>query len=454
MLRKKKKEKKKHLLGQKEFIFNFLSILAMMGVCLYYGGRSLYYYSKQNVKIKEEAMTLNGLVLQNNPIARENNDGLHQDNDGYYFKGAVENNYVLFENRIFRVIRVNGNDTVKMISENFNASFMWGEESNYKDSNVRNWLEKTDKEHSGVYYSTIPKIEEKLVKTKYSEDKLKNDKIINAKDNSKDYVTVLTVKDYIQANGKSSYLNNGKIFFLLGLNEDDENLYVEEDGSIQSSDSLSGYGIRPVITLKKNMEVSGGDGTKDNPYVVKTNDKNYVDSYIKLGDDTWKVSSDNGEVLKLYLNDYLKINGAEVSHNYSIYNSIFALNDRSNIGYYLNTTYLGSLPYQDSLVDCNYFTGEISDDTGYSFTNIYSDNVTAKVGLLNIFDYISNNELSDYFHINTTSQVGSMEYNVYSNGLLEEADVRDSKHIVPVVCISKNSIKSGDGTNNNPYKME
>ena len=147
-------------------------------------------------------------------------------------------------------------------------------------------------------------------------------------------------------------------------------------------------------------------------------------------------------------------NGAEVVRNYSSYNSIYNVNEKTNIGNYLNSAYLGSLPYQGVLADCNFYTGEISDDTGYSLNNIYGSVVTAKVGLLNIFDYISHNDINDYFHINTTSQVGSMEYNTYANGLLEEADVRDVKHIVPVVCINKDSIKSGEGSLANPYKVE
>ena len=507
-VKKEKKPKKKHIMGPIEFLFNFVSLVFMLGVALYFGGRSLYYYSKQNVKIKEEAMTVNGLIVQNNDIAKENNDGLHQDNDGYYFKGNVENNYVKFENRLFRVVRVNNDDTVKLIAENFSATFMWGEQSNYKDSNVQVWLNKTDKEHSGVYYNTINDIEKVLVKTAYTEDILKDGKIISLEEfnkekeeeakkleeeskkeeetteevkeeskeekkeekksskkketkeektevkKEKDYVTILTVKDYTLANGMSSYLNNGKMFYLLGLNEDSENLYVEEDGSIQSTDSLTGYGIRPVITLKKNTEVIGGSGTKDDPYVVKSDNKTYVDSYVQLGEDIWKVSSVEGDNLRLYLNGYITSGGAEVARSYSSYNSIYNINDRTNVGNYLNYSYLGSLPYQGNLVDCNFYTGEISDDTTYDYTTIYSNTVTAKVGLLNIFDYMSNNVLSDYFHINTTSQVGSMEYNKYANGLLEESDVRDVKHIVPVVCINKESIKTGEGSLSSPYKVE
>ena len=496
-LPKEKKTKPKHVMGPIEFIFDFISLVFMLGVALYFGGRSFYYYSKQNVKIKEEAMTVNGLVVQNNSIAKDNNDGLHQDVDGYYFKGKVENNYVMFENRLFRIVRVNNDDTVKLVSEGFASSFMWGENSNYKDSNIQNWLNKTDQEHSGIYYDTIANIK-LLKKTEYTEDILKDDKIITLEEfnkekeeleekekkleeekketttekkeeekeenettkkekevnKEKDYITILTVKDYTLANGMSSYLNNGKMFYLLGLNDEEENLYVEEDGSIQSTDSLTGYGIRPVITLKKNTEVVKGTGTKDDPYVVKSSEKNYVDSYIKLGEDTWKVSSLEGDTLRLYLNGYLKENGNEVTRSYSSYNSIYDLGDRSNIGNYLNNSYVNSLSYKDKLVNCNFYTGEISDDAGYKYTNIYNKSVTAGVGLLNIFDYVSNNELSDYFHINLTSEIGSMEYNTYSNGLLEEADVRDVKHIVPVVCIKKDSIKNGEGSLDNPYKVE
>ena len=90
----------------------------------------------------------------------------------------------------------------------------------------------------------------------------------------------------------------------------------------------------------------------------------------------------------------------------------------------------------------------------YIYKNIYTDRVTCRVGLLNIFDYVSNNSFNDYFHMNTTSCVGSIQYSTNSNGLLEEADVTDLKHVVPVVSINSALIKSGDGTLNNPYVLE
>lgn len=451
--RSNSKKKEKHSIGPVEFIFNFLSLTALIGMGVYFGYRSLYYYSKQNMILEEEAMTLNGLIINNNPVVHGSDEGLHQDSDGYYFKGKVENNYVIFANRAFRVIRVNNDNTVRLVAEDIAASFMWGESSDYFTSNVYNWLNTTDLPHSGVYYQTIPDPKEFITKTKYTIDLMEEGKTTSGDQEFKDYVSTLSVRDYVLANGKSSYLNTGKLFYLLGYDEDESNLYVEEDGSIQDCDSLDGFGIRPVITLKKNMVVSTGDGSFQNPYVIMQGEhKNYVDTYVQMGTDMWRVYRDDSGILRMYKNGYITYpSGEEVFLNYSNTNSIFRLEDDENIAYYLNHNYLGSLPYAGVLLDTYFTTGEISDDTGYSFENTYVFQVVSKVGLLSIFDYNASVGLTNYFHMNTTSEVGSMQYNRYANGLLEEADVREYKHIVPVVSISKDSITSGSGSFTDPY---
>ena len=38
---------------------------------------------------KETAMTLNGLILENNKLVKGDSEGFHQDEDGYFFKGNV-----------------------------------------------------------------------------------------------------------------------------------------------------------------------------------------------------------------------------------------------------------------------------------------------------------------------------------------------------------------------------
>ncbi len=450
---KKKKKKPKHLMGRKEFLFDFFSIVIVMGIGIYFGFRSIYYYSKQNVKIVEDSKTLNGVILQNNQVITEG-DGLYKDTDGYYFNGNVTNNYVLLGNSLFRIIRISKKNSIRIVSEDYVASFPWGEEATYQNSNIRLWLEKGENEHSGIYYNMIPNIESNFVKTSFYEESLVDHKMESIGEEYSDYVSLLTIRDYITAGGNNSFLNTGKLFYLLGYSDTQENLYVEEDGSIQTCDSLTGLGIRPVLTLKENTAYTEGDGSLANPYRLAFDKDNMSGKYVKLGGDIWRVYLSEGDTLRLHLNGYIKVNGNDYFRNYSNTNSIFDPTDKKNIAYYLNNDFLNSLSYGIMLLDCPSYIGEISDDQGYSFFNIYNQVVVTKVGLLNIFDPIVNPDLGNYFYVNTTSPVGSMEYDRFASGLLEESDVRDEKPIVPVVSIAKSAIINGQGTILDPYVVE
>ena len=382
-----KSKKKMFQFSKNEFIFNIVSLVVVIGISLYFGGRSFYYYGLQSVNTKGGVQTLDGIIVNNNSLVKDG-DGLHRDSDVYFFKGTVTNNYVMIFNRLYRVLRVDNDGSVKLVSENTVASFMWGDDSKYKNSNLHNWLTKTNEEHSGIYLNTIPSSSKFLKKTVYSEDVLKDNKIKTGKSTYKDYVTTLSINDYINSGSSKGFLNNGKIFYLIGLDGDDENLFVDLDGTVQSCDSLDGYGVRAVITLKENSKIVSGDGSVGNPYVINQDGKsNCIDSYVKLGNDVWRVYNEDNGILKMY-------------------------------------------------------------------KNIYNNFVICKVGLLNIFDYNSNNELNDYFHMNTTSSVGSIQYSTLANGLLEEADVTELKHIVPVISINSSYIKGGSGSLNDPYVVE
>ena len=68
MKKKKTKKKQKHIFTIHEFLFDFISLVLVIGIVVYFGYRSLYFYSKQNQKKVQDAETLNGIVLQNNPF--------------------------------------------------------------------------------------------------------------------------------------------------------------------------------------------------------------------------------------------------------------------------------------------------------------------------------------------------------------------------------------------------
>ena len=123
MMARKKRKKTYYPIGRKEFLFNVVSLLLVIGVGVYFGARSYYYYGKQNIKMRQEEQTLNGTVLSLNSIVQDGN-GLHQDTEGYYFKGKVSNNYVRFANRNFRIIEVLNDGSVRMVTDDIVAEFL------------------------------------------------------------------------------------------------------------------------------------------------------------------------------------------------------------------------------------------------------------------------------------------------------------------------------------------
>ena len=452
MSRKRRRKKPRRPLSTWEMIFCVGSLLLMIGVGVYYGYRSMFYYSKQNYRLSSEAATLKSRIVYDNKLVKEG-DGLHQDTEGYYYKGIVNNNYVKYSNRLFRIIRVNNDDTIRIISDDIGASFMWGIDSKYENSNVRHWLDNTNNNNSGVYYNTLAGIDKLTVKTKYTIDKLEEDKVVPGKDKNTSSVTTLGIKDYVDAGGKNSFLNIGKAFWILGY-QNDSNLYVSPEGSLEESTTYESYGVRAVITLKKDITVVGGSGTKEDPYVIDQGKyKNDVDNYVKLGNDLWKINVDSKEgYYTMYAADYLKI-GDVITSPYDLEdNVLFEPDNKKNIGYFLNHNYFDTLTYRDYLLLTPFRIGEVSLDTDYVYYRNFDEEVLAKVGLLNIFDYYSG-ELDDFFYLNNTGEVSDMLFIHNKEGYLEEDGVDVYRKVVPCVSISKQRIIGGSGSREDPYRV-
>lgn len=455
MAKKTKKKKEKHIVGTKELIFDIVSVLLIVSIGIYFGFRSIKYYSKERVKNKVEANTLYKAITTNNQVTKGDN-GLRQTKDGYYFIGSVENNYVKIFNRLYRIIDINNNNEIKIVSNSNEAVFTYGNENGYMTSNIYNWLNKNENELSGYYYNNLGSAKDLLAPMDYKIGTFENNKIeYKNKKKYKDYFTVLSASDYVKASGIKSYLNNGSFSFLLESDGNGNPLYLTDTGTIDSASSYDGYGIRVVMTLKKNIEITGGTGKIDDPYVINQENKNNtVSSFVRLGEDVYQVIEEKDNVIRLKKTDYLMVNGEYASVPFSKTNSEFDLSQKNNIAVYLNNTYLNSLSYADKLLDCPFYVGEISTDTSYSLSEIYKEQVTAKVGLLNQFDLNNDNTLTDYYLINKTSSVGSMLKTYNRLGILDDEKGNESKKIVPVICIQKDLIKNGEGTKENPYVLE
>ncbi len=235
-------------------------------------------------------------------------EGLIKDIDDlgttYYFRGNVVNNYVSISNSLWRIMRINGDGSVKLVLND-----TLEEVSNYNnDFEKFNEFDNTDiyKALDDYYKSTLSEFEEIIASSKYcieeEIDKEKNEEdsstytlIITNKiptfncigSSYSSYVTTLSVDDVLYA-GANFEKDNDKYFL---YNKDIDNIWwtlslaktknknfypfsVNKNGKVEYSTSGDLYrGLRPVINIVRKTVVTSGDGTIDNPYIISNNSK-------------------------------------------------------------------------------------------------------------------------------------------------------------------------------------
>lgn len=421
------------------------SFLALLFVLLIIGSFFIYqgfeYQNRFNMKKKK---ILSDEVIANNKIVSKN--GLIKKDGTYYFSGEVYNNYVQIFNRLYRIISIS-DGYVKIVSNNNEAVFYYGNNNEYMKSNIYSWLNKGDKENTGIYYDSIPGVRKLLVPTKYCVNEY-IDSNIRCLKKQEAYFSIMGIDDYIISGESNGFLNNGVASFLLGVSDNKEVLNKEANGSVRRINN-GASGIRVVMTLKKKMKVIKGDGTFKRPYVLEQdNNENIINKYVKLDDDLYQVMGERDNVLRLRLTTYLKEKRG-FSNKFSGFNPL----NKNNIAYYLNNDYYEGLSYKNYLTKCRFFTGELGDSKDYF--DIYKSVSSVMVGLPNIFDLNVVNFLTDYYLVNTSSNSSSISFVYDKFGKVLEDRSITLKRIVPVVCLKKELINDrGTGTVKNPYIID
>lgn len=229
----------------------------------------------------------------------------------YYYKGNVNNNYVLLADKLWRIVRINGNDTVRLIlddtiglskfnslnNDNAYVGYMYGDvnSSTYEltHKNINNSIIKNTLDN---FYNTVLINYNSIVKDSYCGNKgiietylgygknetlykyTSNDKtlICNDLDFSKYELNIglLSAEElyYSTSNKTETYLNNGINWWTMTPYSFDNNsakvVGFNSKTGIEASDVENELNVRPVINIKNNVTVTGL-GTKDDPYVIE-----------------------------------------------------------------------------------------------------------------------------------------------------------------------------------------
>jgi len=431
-------------------IFNFISFLFIISCCIFYGTRFVKYYLESK---KTEIIEKNSLVKVIREKNEENNN-FKEINGAKYFINNSENNYLQYSNLIWRIIKVNKDNSITIISDQSLTSLAYGENVNFEESHINKWLNSSDKEYSGILEKHLNNKETYLQKTTTCLDTITELDNKECQKTSNDYyASLLSTTDFINIGSKESYIINNEYFYLNNTNNENKIWFVDNEGKITTNQGSDIIGVKPVITIKANIDYLNGDGTKNNPYTIEK-ENGLFGSYVKLDNEIWRIYQVNDTEVRLALNDYLKTNNENLKHNYSNINSYYDDYKQSSIAYYLNNSFLNNLSYKDKIKEVNWTNGYYGEESNYDYKEALETTINSKVALISIGDIRLNNELDNYFTMTGTKIKDSRVYYISTNQKLSSKSIQNKINVVPTISLDKNLLTKGNGTINNPYEME
>ena len=273
---------------------------------------------KGKVVLKDEILKVNPLITKEPTLTTSSNktsdeSGLYKStatNTGeptYYFRGAVENNYVSFAGFTWRIVRINEDGTIRMIMQdgiNNNAKYAFNSIKDnpvnmyYTNSDAKTMLENwyqtnigsnenlAQKVVIGNYYceqAKVKKIQDwtsinatMTIYNKYTPDfKCSSDGngkgLVNASIGLITYDEIVYAGGYFELENTSYYLFHNYVTLTMspgGIYDSYPFVWTYSkilgSGNFISVPSL----LSPVINLKSDTQISSGTGTSSDPYVV------------------------------------------------------------------------------------------------------------------------------------------------------------------------------------------
>ena len=305
-------------------------------------------------KNTKDVTLLSEYIVNNTKIAN-NKEGLTKENGTYIFKGELENNYVLYNNMLWRIIKINSDSSLKLILDDY---------INMLPKNLISTFFNKFESNLDLDY---------LIENNICKDTFDNENNITCQKLEKDkYVSLLSVYDYI-----NSFYDN-KTF----ITNDKDKLWLYNNDAHTNGDKLSTsnennfYEIKPVITIKNSTLYKSGNGTKNNPYQIGNNDFS-IGAKVQINNDMYIVYDFKDDIKLISLNTIDKIY-------------------KNNVLDYLNNEYYQKLIYKNILKDTVIYNGKYSNKEN----DINKTQVTKKIGIPSILDIKFESNIKDYYLAN------------------------------------------------------
>lgn len=325
------------------FLFTLFCIILIVLATLLVFNLFRIYNKTKNINLLSE------YIIKNNEITNKN--GLNKENSSYIFKGETDNNYILYNNLLWRIVKINNDSSITLILDDY---------INMLPKNLINSFFENLTNNLNTDY---------LTKNKVCIDEMNDNEITCNKINNNSYISLLNAYDYLNSfYEEQTFITKDKEIMWLYNNDNHTN-----GDSISKSNENNFYEIRPVITLKANTTYKTGNGNKENPY--KIDDESFgLGSIVKINNETYVVYDFIDDIKLMSLNTIDKLNKEKVLD-------------------YLNNELYEKLNYNNILNNLNIYTGTYNNKKD----DLYKEKEIKKIGIPNILDIKINNDITNYY---------------------------------------------------------
>ncbi len=369
------------------------------------------------------------------------------------YKGTNENNYIKLDGILFKIVGLNDDETVKVVSTDPLAAVDY--------NSVDEWL------NDYFYNKLSDSAKEYIVDSKWCDEKISNPKDYtkcNSYARKKKKVGLLSVADINNSKSSDDSYNVGSLSKTWTSNPASTEKTITfgmEEKYLKESNNLN-LVIYPVLNIKKDSYITTGNGNTDNPYVLKGNVNTLKtgDSisnaksgdYISYSGYNWRViGKEEDNTTKIIMDDVVE----EYDSNYTNKTKInYSTSEKENIGYKLNNELTSNIKTtlfkKEKIETLNYnknisYNGKIANKT-----------YTSKLHLPNMYDLFGTSVTdTNYWYQNhsTDSNIScamSLNKNIYCGKYNKESEFE----IRVVGYLNKNVIvKNGKGTISEPYTI-
>ncbi len=379
------------------------------------------------IVVYSEQATLASEKIKDN-LKNKNNDSCqtYQESDGIYYVSAddcVDFNYVWYSGKMWRIVSVNSDGTIKMMTDNNITTIAFGANHRFYDfkNNITSFAYQFLNED---FLDTLYNYQNVIVtdntwnesSTSSIDTELPTTgdtaKIINNATTGKNTpVGLLNTYEYYMSFSDDYAECNSKAdtFWLLNSENYDASATA---GSIFASCNDGGgadnsiSGIRPVVSLLSSIKFTSGNGTKTNPYRVSgdmedatanttlLNTRNSGE-YIKIDNELYRISSINNNITKVIKDTYVSSSGTSLTKKFSTSYKFGGGSTVDYWDYYLNNNWYNSLSVKSLITSGTFYINYVDGGNHIGSDNIemISDPINYKNGIcstVNTTDTIKN----------------------------------------------------------------